>query len=63
MLIGVNKLGTQSWVSVYIIYDTTSMLLLEGLGACPPEKFVKKHALRSNLRAFQGQYTSGASYV
>ena len=30
-----------------------SMVLLGGLGDSPPEKFVKLHAQRSNLRAFQ----------
>jgi len=31
------------------------MLMLGGLGACPPENFKKIDALRLNLRAFQSQ--------
>ena len=48
---------TQHWSgNQKAVLSTTSMqsmVLLGGLGACPPEKFVKLHALRSNLRAFQ----------
>ena len=55
------------YLGSFVVQSTTSMrsmLLLGGLGACPPRKFWKLHALRLHVRAFSDdKQVHNSSYI